>query len=121
MVHIARAIWFIIGITALVVGIIGAFLPLLPTVPLLLLAAFAFGKSSSRFEAWLINHPKLGPPIIDWRTRGAISKKAKAIAVVTLLIAFVIAYLWPVPLYALALQASVLIIVSIFILTRPSS
>lgn len=121
MLHVTRAIWFTLGIVSLVVGVIGAFLPLLPTVPLLLLAAFAFGKSSKRFEAWLLNHPKLGPPIIDWRTRGAISKKAKAMAVVTLLIAFFIAYLWPVPQYALALQAAVLVMVSIFILTRPSN
>jgi len=109
------------GIIALALGLIGIPLPGLPTVPFLLLAAFCFARSSDRVHDWLVNHPKLGPPIQDWRRSGAIAPKAKKLATVTVAAAFLIALLWGVPLYALALQVLVLSCVLVFIWTRPDS
>ncbi len=58
-------------------GLIGVVLPILPTVPFMLLAAFFFSKSSERLHYWLISHPKLGPPIVEWQTNGAINPRVK--------------------------------------------
>ncbi|MFB9914209.1 YbaN family protein [Rhizobium paknamense] len=75
--------WFFVG-----VGIVGIFVPLLPTTPFMILAAALFARSSPRFEQWLLDHPRFGQPLIDWRKQGAISKKAKIIAVTVMAISF---------------------------------
>ena len=115
----ARAAWFSFGILALVLGLIGIVLPLLPTVPFLLLAAFCFAKSSDRWHDWLVDHPKLGPPIRDWRESGAINRKAKRLATLSVIAAFGISVLLGVAAYALTIQAVVLTCVMIFIWSRP--
>jgi uncharacterized protein len=75
-----RAAYLAAGVISLLLGGIGLFLPLLPTVPFVILAAFCFARSSPRLEARLLDHPKLGPHILAWRTRGAISRKGKRAA-----------------------------------------
>ena len=75
-----RIIWIGAGMLALVVGIIGAFLPVLPTTPLVLLAAFFFGKGSPRLHSWLAGHSLFGPIIQDWETHGAIAMRYRRIA-----------------------------------------
>ncbi len=67
--------WIFLGL-----GILGAFLPLLPTTVFIILAAWAFAKSSPEREAWLLNHPKFGPPLRDWRKYRAIPIRAKCLA-----------------------------------------
>ena len=115
-----RAFWFLLGLISIVLGIIGIFLPLLPTVPFLLLAAVGFSKSSQRAHDWLINHPRLGPPIKDWREKGAIRPRAKRLATLCVAAAFGISIWLGVPVYALGLQAAVLLCVLLFIWSRPS-
>ena len=77
--------WLCVGL-----GAIGAFLPLLPTVPFLLLAAFCFARSSERVHQWLLNHPRFGPPIADWRRNGAIRRRVKWLATASILVSFAI-------------------------------
>ncbi len=72
-----RQLYLIAGCTALALGVIGIPLPLLPTVPFLILAAFCFARSSPRLENWIITHPQYGPPIVAWRENGIVSRKAK--------------------------------------------
>ena len=115
-----RTLWFIGGILSFALGFIGAFLPFLPTVPLMILAAFCFARSSERFHNWLLNHPTFGPPIIDWRDKGAISMKGKRLATIGVVLAFGISVAMQLPIYALALQAVVLAGVMLFIWSRPS-
>ncbi len=71
--------WLFKGIAAvsLVLAVIGAFLPIMPTVPFVLLAAWAATKSSPRLSHWLENHPRMGPPIREWRQGGIVSRGAK--------------------------------------------
>ena len=64
-----RGVLFVAGGLSLLLGIIGAFLPLLPTVPFVLLTAMCWGRASPRFHAWLLNHQTFGPMVRDWRER----------------------------------------------------
>lgn len=114
-----RIIWFIAGSLSLVIGIIGAFLPLIPTVPLLLLAAFFFGKSSERAHQWLVNHPRLGPPIRDWQNNGVIRRRAKVFASISIASVFALSVFLGLPWHVLAIQGVTLSAVSLFIWTRP--
>jgi uncharacterized membrane protein YbaN (DUF454 family) len=74
---VLRVLYLVLGFAALALGLVGLFLPLLPTVPFLILAAFLFSKGSRRLEGWLLGHPRLGPPIRAWRESRSISRKAK--------------------------------------------
>lgn len=114
-----RVAWFGFGALSLALGAAGLFLPLLPTVPFLLLAAFGFARSSERLHNWLLSHPTFGPPIADWRENGAIGRRAKRAATVSILAAFAISLLIGAGLRLLAVQAVVLAAVATFIWTRP--
>lgn len=76
-----RPLYLAGGIVAVGLGAIGAFLPLLPTVPFLLLAAFCFARSNPAWEAKLLNHPQWGPQLRDWRENRAIRRPAKIAAI----------------------------------------
>ena len=73
--YLAACVFFV------ALGAVGAALPLLPTVPFLLLAAFCFARSNPAWEQKLLDHPTWGPQIIDWRERGSVSRKSKVIAI----------------------------------------
>ncbi len=75
-----RALWLAGGGLALLLGFIGIFLPLLPTVPFVLLAAWCFSRGSARWERWLLNHPRFGPMIRAWRARRVVPLRAKLLA-----------------------------------------
>ncbi len=79
---VARAIYLTIGVVSVALGLIGIFLPIMPTVPFLILAAFCFARSNQKWEAWLMNHPIYGPSIRDWREKGVISRRGKLMATV---------------------------------------
>lgn len=72
--------YLIAGLAFTALGVIGAFLPLMPTTVFLILAAGCFGKSSPKLEAWLVNHPRFGPSVRAWRANKAIPRKAKIAA-----------------------------------------
>lgn len=114
-----RAFWFSAGLLSVATGTVGIFVPLLPTVPLMILAAFCFGKSSPRLHQWLLDHPVHGPHIKDWHARGAIRTGAKRLATVSIAAAFGLSVLLGVRPVILGIQAVVLIAVLIFIWTRP--
>jgi len=115
-----KTIWFICGCATVAFAVMGIFLPLLPTVPFLLLAAFCFARSSERAHKWLLNHPKLGPPIKDWQKSGAIRLPAKKMATICVIAAFMISVFLGLRWQLLAIQAVTLSCVMLFIWTRPS-
>jgi len=74
---LARWVWRALALLSLTLAAIGIVLPILPTVPFLLLAAWAAGKGWPALEAWLLNHAQFGPSIRSWRERGAVPRRAK--------------------------------------------
>lgn len=115
-----KILWTCAGWAAFGLGVIGIPLPLLPTVPFMLLAAFCFARGSRRFHDWLVDHPRFGPAIRDWRAQGSISPAGKRAAVIAIAAAFLVSVLLGVRPMVLAIQAVVLVLVLTFILTRPS-
>jgi uncharacterized protein len=72
-----RPLYLTGGVIATGLGVIGIFLPIMPTVPFLILAAFCFARSNPALEARIMNHPIYGPPIRTWREKGAVSRRGK--------------------------------------------
>ncbi len=120
IVRASRPAWVVAGSLALGLGVLGILLPLLPTAPFLILAAFCFSRGSRRLHNWLINHRLLGPPIRDWRDHRSISGKAKASAMFAILLVFAVSVLLGLATWALLLQGIVLAGVAVFLLTRPT-
>lgn len=83
-----RVAFAVLGTLFLVLGIVGAFLPILPTTPFLLLATACYARSSRRFYNWLMNHPAFGDLIIEWRTYRSIPWRIKLVAVATMVVTF---------------------------------
>lgn len=79
---VVRALFFVAGILALGLGIAGIFLPVLPTTPLVLLAAACFARSYRPFHEWLLAHRQFGPMIHEWQAHGSIPYRAKISAIV---------------------------------------
>jgi len=78
--RLTHPFWLAGGLVAIGLGILGIALPLLPTVPFFLLAAFCLSRSHPAWEKRLLDHPHYGPPLRQWRERRAISRKAKLAA-----------------------------------------
>lgn len=79
-----RTLYLAGGVVSVALGAIGALLPILPTVPFLLLATFCFARSNPAWEQRLLDHPRFGPPLRQWHERRAISRKAKQAALVAM-------------------------------------
>jgi len=114
-----RLLWLLVGLTAVALGAVGVVLPLLPTTPFLLVAAFAFARSSAQLNRWLREHRSFGPLIDNWHRDGSIDRKAKRTAVIVIVVTLVITWLLSAPLWIITCQVVVLSASAIFILTRP--
>ena len=115
-----RHLWMALGWAALGLGAIGVVLPLLPTTPFLIVAAYCFSRGSRRLHAWLLNHRVFGPPIENWRTHRAISTAAKLSAVAAMALILAVSALAAAPAWVFAVQAFILAGVAVFLLTRPT-
>ena len=73
-----------IGFVSLALGLVGLFLPIVPTVPFLVVSVWAFQRSDRRLERWLLRHEKVGPPRRLWKEHGAISRPSKLVATLTM-------------------------------------
>ena len=78
---VVRALFFVAGIVALAFGVAGIFLPVLPTTPLVLLAAACFARSYRPFHEWLIAHRLFGPLVREWHEHRSIPYRTKVFAI----------------------------------------
>ena len=115
-----RVVLIVVGFISLFLGGLGIFIPLLPTTPFVLVAAFAFANSSETLHQWLLDHNVFGPLINNWRRHRSISRTTKVMSILSMLVILVISWLLGVPVVIIAVQALVLGCVAAFILTRPS-
>lgn len=116
---LVRQLLFVLGVISVALGVIGIFLPLLPTTPFLILSAWCFLKSSPKAHQWLYRQPKIGQALRDWDERGAIAFPTKILAVSMILISLAFMW-WKVQnMWAKSVATLVMVSVSAFILTRP--
>lgn len=79
-----RILYLALGWVCVILGVIGAFLPLMPTTVFLLIAAWAFSRSSERWHRWLREHARFGETIRAWEEHHAMPRRAKRIALLAL-------------------------------------
>ena len=113
-----RQLYFAAGALSVALGSIGIFLPLLPTVPFMILAAFCFAKSSPALEKRLIEHPRFGPHILAWRKKGAVSRTGKIAATVAFAVSIALG-LWLMVMPWALIPAGVAVICLSWLWTRP--
>ena len=88
--------WLVCGGVCLATGFVGIVLPLLPTTPFILLAAYCFSRGSERYERWLLAHARFGPMVRDWHANHAVPLRAKQFASVMMFLSSVISW-WLLP------------------------
>lgn len=116
----SKPLWLALGFLSLALGAIGVVLPLLPTTPFVILAAFAFTRCSPRLARWLEDHRLFGPMIHDWRTHGAIALKYKLMAVIMMSAALALSVAMGLSVRLITIQSLVMLCAASFVLTRPS-
>jgi uncharacterized membrane protein YbaN (DUF454 family) len=113
-----RFLWNAVGFSSLAAGAAGAVLPLLPATPFFILAAYAFSRGSPRVESWLLEHPRWGPMILDWRRDRAISKRTKIVSLLTIFASALLSWILGVAMSLLMAQTVALTAAAVFIVTR---
>ncbi|WP_343316488.1 YbaN family protein [Acinetobacter soli] len=111
--------WRTLVVIFIILGIIGAILPGMPTTVFLILAAWAASKGWPEMDAWLLNHPKYGPTLCDWRAHGTVPRKAKWIASIMMLISGILMLFTNAPLWVKIFTDSIMLIVAIWLWLRP--
>ena len=115
-----RPLYFLLGMLMVVLGVIGIFVPLMPTTSFLILAAWCFARSSRRAEAWILSHPTFGPPIVAWRQNRAIARRHKAMSIGGMAVGLMLFIFTAQPAWWLAtLVGLVLLALAIYVATRP--
>ncbi len=117
-----RPVYFVLAWCFFGLGAVGTVVPGLPTTPFMLLALWAFAKSSQRFHDWLYTHRIFGPPLQQWRDHRIIPRKAKLLSVATMVASFAFLALFTgLALWLKTVIALVMVYGAWYILTKPSS
>ena len=109
-----------LGLACVGLGVVGVFLPVMPSTIFFIIALWAFSRSSIRLHQWLYNHPYFGDGVRAWHDHKVIPVRAKILAVTLISASFIfvmafVAETWVLP----AVMAAILIPVIVFIVTRP--
>jgi uncharacterized membrane protein YbaN (DUF454 family) len=117
--HVRRWLWLVLAYACLALGIVGIFLPGLPTTPFVLLAAYAAARGSKRLHAWLLAHRLFGPMIRDWEASGAVSRKAKYWAIGTMALCALVFFLTAPKWWMAATGTAIMAVVGTWLWRRP--
>ncbi|HPE60430.1 MAG TPA: YbaN family protein [Thiolinea sp.] len=120
--HLRRSLFVLLGLCFFGVGLLGVFLPVLPTTPFMLLALWAFSRSSRRLHDYLWHHPRFGPAIRAWKTAGVIPRKAKlgALGVMSISAVLLVCFT-PAPAWAMASALTIMAGSALWLWRRPES
>lgn len=114
-----RWAWWLLAYVSLGVGIVGIFVPGLPTVEFILLSAFAAARGSERLHRWLLGHARFGPMIGDWQAHGAIGRRAKWWSLALMTISSVAMFLAAPKAWMAILGTAMMAVVALWLWTRP--
>ena len=118
--RIGTGLWRALALLSLALGLIGIALPVLPTVPFLIVSAWAASKGWPAFEIWLLNHRLFGPPILQWREHGAVPRRAKwASSIMMGCTAVGMQFFEQIPLWLRVGVPAVMLAVAIWLWSRP--
>lgn len=116
-----RWLFMTFGFVCVGLGVLGAFLPLLPTTPFLLVALWAFSRSSRRFHHWLYTHPRFGPRLQEWHQYGTVPVKVKVSSISAMLVSLAImVFVARVKWHVLAAAGALMLVGAVYVLSRPS-
>ncbi len=116
-----KPLYLLLGWLFFALGATGVVIPGLPTVPFMLVALWAFSRSSARFHDWLYSHPLFGPPLQRWRDHRVIPVRAKVLAVVTMTISLAyMIFVADVSTWVVVVTVLVMISAATYILSQPS-
>jgi uncharacterized protein len=112
----------VLGLVCVGLGILGAFLPLLPTTIFFIIAVFCFAKSAPAWRQRILDHPRFGPPVRRFVDHGVIARRAKLIAIGAIAVNFALTLAFvAMSTVTVAILATVLTTVSAYIATRPET
>jgi len=117
-----KAVYLSLGIFFFALGAIGAVVPGLPTTVFMLLALWAFARSSERFHDWLYHHPLFGPPLQEWHRYRVIPLRAKALAITMMAASLVyLIFFTTLDIWLKSVTVLVMLYGAWFILSKPSA
>ena len=114
-----RWAWWLLAWASLALGVVGVVVPGLPTVPFVLLSAYAAARGSARLHAWLLAHRRFGPMIGDWQAQGAVSRRAKWLATSMMALAALLMFLTAPRWWMAATGTAIMATVAFWLWRRP--
>lgn len=118
--RVGRIAYLVTGCLFVGLGVLGAVLPVVPTTPFLLVALWAFSKSSARLERWLLEHPRFGPRLREWRAHRTIPLPVKLTAWGSMTASLTVMIVAGAATIAIVGASSVMLIGAVYIASRPS-
>ena len=115
----SRWAWALLAYASLGLGFVGIVVPGLPTVPFVLLAAFAAARGSRRLHDWLLAHERFGPAIRDWEREGAVSRRAKVLATGMMALSAAVMFLTAPKWWMAAIGSATMACVAVWLWRRP--
>ena len=116
-----RLLWRVLALASLLLAVVGIVVPGLPTVPFLLVAAWAGSHGWEALEQWLLNHPRYGADIRRWRERGAVPPRAKWASSLMMALSATIMLMLDIALWAKVTGPLVMLVVACWLWRRPEA
>ncbi|MDR6672313.1 YbaN family protein [Xanthomonas sp. 1678] len=114
-----RWAWWLLAYVSLATGIVGIFVPGLPTTVFVLISAYAASRGSERLRRRLLEDPRFGPSIRDWETHGAVSRRGKWMATLTMAVCALVLLLFVHRLWVQVLAIGCMSCVALWLWLRP--
>jgi uncharacterized membrane protein YbaN (DUF454 family) len=114
-------LWRSTAVLFLALGVVGLALPIMPTVPFVLFAAWSAGKGWPELERWLLTHPRYGEHICNWRTHRCVPRQAKVTASLMMLVSAVGLQFTPAPLWLRLAVPFTMLLIAVWLCLRPET